>query len=73
MLTAVTVIIKNNMGREVTFQSSKTGQTICDVAHRRGDFAYDDNFELIIYSVRAVPKLQNDPLFIEIDQCKQAL
>ena len=43
---------------------------ICDVACWKGDSAYDDNFEFIIYSVRALSKLQNDTLFVAIDQCK---
>ncbi len=33
----------------------------------------DDNFEVIIYYEREFPKLQNDALFIEIDQCKHSL
>ncbi len=45
----------------------------CDVACQKGDFAYDGNFELNIYFVRALSVLQNNTLFIEIDQCNQVL
>ncbi len=34
---------------------------------------YADNFEFNINSGRAFSKLQNDTLFMEIDQCNQVL
>ncbi len=40
---------------------------------KTGDFAYDDNFEFNINSVRTFSKLQNDTLFMETDQCNREL
>ena len=39
---------------------------------KRSDLGYDDNFEVNIYSVTAFCKLQNDFLFIKIDQHTQS-
>ena len=44
---------------------------ICVVAHQKGNFAYDAQFEVNIYSFRAFSYLQNDTLFIGIGKHNQ--